>query len=85
VVRYTFTVTDFHRLPIAGLPAHPSTASKADLAHTTIGDKTAVADHVRLLGHRVSRSDVDLLGNLDGVVDLDAEVANGAFDFRMAE
>ena len=23
--RYTFTVTDFHRLPFAGLPAHPST------------------------------------------------------------
>src|SRR5712671_6758036 len=31
VVRYTFTVTDFHRLPIAGLPAHPSTASIADV------------------------------------------------------
>jgi len=26
-VRYSFTVTDFHRLPFAGLPAHPSTAS----------------------------------------------------------
>ena len=25
--RYSFTVTDFHRLPLAGLPAHPSTAS----------------------------------------------------------
>src|SRR5271166_407833 len=24
-VRYSFTVTDFHRLPLAGLPAHPST------------------------------------------------------------
>src|SRR4029077_6044595 len=30
-VRYTFTVTDFHRLPFAGLPAHPSTASTTDL------------------------------------------------------
>src|ERR1700693_4669635 len=29
-VRYTFTVTDFHRLPFAGLPAHPPTASTAD-------------------------------------------------------
>jgi hypothetical protein len=28
-VRYSFTVTDFHRLPFAGLPAHPSTASAA--------------------------------------------------------
>jgi hypothetical protein len=23
-VRYSFTATDFHRLPFAGLPAHPS-------------------------------------------------------------
>ena len=29
-VRYSFTVTDFHRLPLAGLPAHPSTPSFAD-------------------------------------------------------
>jgi hypothetical protein len=28
VVRYTFTVTDLHRLPSAGLPAHPSTTSE---------------------------------------------------------
>src|ERR1700720_2325631 len=28
-VRYSFTVTDFHRLPLAGLPAHPSTPSFA--------------------------------------------------------
>jgi hypothetical protein len=25
VARYAFTVTDLHRLPSAGLPAHPST------------------------------------------------------------
>jgi hypothetical protein len=31
-VRYSFTVTDFHRLPFAGLPAHPSTTSSADPA-----------------------------------------------------
>src|SRR3984957_19400215 len=31
-VRYSFTVTDFHRLPFAGLPAHPSTASNPDRA-----------------------------------------------------
>src|SRR5712671_3218820 len=30
-VRYTFTVTDFHRLPFAGLPAHPSTASNSEV------------------------------------------------------
>src|SRR5579862_254355 len=28
-VRYSFTVTDIHRLPFAGLPAHPSTTSKS--------------------------------------------------------
>jgi hypothetical protein len=28
-VRYSFTATDFHRLPFAGLPAHPSTTSEA--------------------------------------------------------
>jgi hypothetical protein len=30
VARYAFTVTDFHRLPSAGLPAHPSTTSGTD-------------------------------------------------------
>ena len=30
-VRYSFTVTDFHRLPLAGLPAHPSTSSRGRL------------------------------------------------------
>jgi len=29
VARYAFTVTDFHRLLSAGLPAHPSISSKA--------------------------------------------------------
>ena len=33
----------------------------------------------------LSASDVDLLGDLDSVIDLDAEVANRAFDLRMAE
>jgi hypothetical protein len=30
-------------------------------------------------------SDVDLLSDLDGVIDLDAEIANGTFDFGMSE
>ena len=34
VARYAFTVTDLHRLPSAGLPAHPSTASKGDTQPT---------------------------------------------------
>ena len=35
--------------------------------------------------YRVGASDVDLLGDLNGVVDLDAEVGDGALDLRMAE
>jgi hypothetical protein len=35
-VRYSFTVTDFHRLPFAGLPAHPSTASGAELTDENV-------------------------------------------------
>ncbi|KUO67922.1 MAG: hypothetical protein APF80_02180 [Alphaproteobacteria bacterium BRH_c36] len=33
----------------------------------------------------LSASDVDLLGDLDGVIHFDAQVANGACDFRVAE
>jgi hypothetical protein len=36
------------------------------------------------LRYRVNPSDVDLLGKLNRVIDLDAELANGAFDLRMA-
>ena len=31
-----FTVTDFHRLPSAGLPAHPSTTSESDNARSIV-------------------------------------------------
>jgi hypothetical protein len=34
---------------------------------------------------RRSISDVDFLGDLDGVVELDAEVAHGALDLGMSE
>jgi len=33
--------------------------------------------------YRVKLSDVDLLGDLDRGIDLNAEIANGALDFRM--
>jgi hypothetical protein len=35
------------------------------------------------LRYRIDTSDVDLLGNLYRIIDLDAEIANGAFDLRM--
>ena len=54
--------------------------TKADIADAGIGDKTSAADHVCLLGYRVGPSDVDLLRDLDRVIHLDAEVANGALD-----
>jgi hypothetical protein len=42
-VRYSFTVTDFHRPPFAGLPAHPSTPSAKGrfdpFAKPTINDR----------------------------------------------
>jgi hypothetical protein len=41
-VRYSFTVTDFHRLPFAGLPAHPSTASGTDSCTATLFARTKV-------------------------------------------
>lgn len=46
-----------------------------------MGDVRSAADRVSCRGYRVQRSDVDLLRYLDGILDLDAEVANGAFYF----
>jgi hypothetical protein len=43
-----------------------------------IGGDEIAADHVRSLAVSRQRSDVDLLRNLDCVIDLDAEVTNGA-------
>ena len=38
-----------------------------------------------LCGGRGAISVPTAIGDLDGVIDLDAEVANGAFDLRMSE
>ena len=54
-------------------------------APSEIGGEFAAADCVRLLGHCVRQSNIDFLRDLDGVVDLDAEVSNRAFDLRMSE
>src|SRR6202142_4349722 len=45
-VRYTFTVTDFHRLPLAGLPAHPSTASNRKWQVTSVDAASTARDRV---------------------------------------
>ena len=52
--------------------------TEADFEQPEIGDDLPVADHVCSQGYRVGPSDVDLFGNLDRVIDLDAQVANSA-------
>ena len=42
-VRYPFTVTDFYRLPFASLPAHPSTASLAEVTRSSTSLTTNLA------------------------------------------
>jgi hypothetical protein len=37
------------------------------------------------LGYRVNVSDLDLLGDLDRVIDLNTEVADRALDLRMSD
>jgi hypothetical protein len=56
-VRHSFTVTDFHRLPFAGLPAHPSTASKAAVRSSGSRIRTEVRslEPVRRIEHAAAR------------------------------
>lgn len=58
---------------------------KAAILSVSVGDASCVAGHVRNVRYRVRGSNVDLLSNFDRIVDLNAEVANSAFDLRMSE
>ena len=58
---------------------------EAAIGISAFGDPKSAAERARSQGYRVIGSDVDLLGDLDSVVDLGAEVSNGAFDLRMSE
>ena len=49
------------------------------------GDELPAADHVRYLRYLDEFSDIDFLGDLDRIIDLDAEISNGALDLRMSE
>ena len=49
------------------------------------GDELPAADRVRCLGYRDEFLDIDFLGDFDRIIDLDAEIANGAFDLRMSK
>src|SRR5262245_22361537 len=42
-----------------------------------IGGAQSAADRFRYMGHRVKWINVDLLSDLDRVIDLDAQIANG--------
>jgi hypothetical protein len=57
----------------------------AEVDRPKIGGNGDAADHVCCWGYRVGLSDIDLLGDLNGVVDLDAEIAHGALDVGMSE
>ena len=50
-----------------------------------VGDEFPAADHVRYLKYSDKFSDIDFLGDLDRIIDLDAEISNGALDLRMSE
>ena len=62
---------------------HPKPFTEADTGPLEIDDEFVATDRVRLLWYCVFRSDLDLLGDLDCVVD--AEVANGPFNLGMPE
>ena len=70
-VRYSFTVTDFHRLPLAGLPAHPSPRSRGwtygphqwrgHEKTTTIGESTrAEAIGMAVMGRKTEQTAMGL-------------------------
>jgi hypothetical protein len=52
------------------------------MIHAAIGDKATAAATSACWGI-ASVSDVNLLCDLDRVIDLNAEIANGTFDFGM--
>src|SRR5580658_5511294 len=56
-VRYSFTVTDFHRPPFAGLPAHPSTPSSTKTSEAIVAPVPRAVVWPRR--RRKSRRDVD--------------------------
>ena len=70
--------------PVYSNDDHGTVYTKAAIERVLVSDRKALADHVRLLGDRVYPSDVDLFGDLDGEVGLDADIANRALDLRMS-
>ncbi|MGE8944352.1 hypothetical protein ACO2I3_20810 [Leptospira interrogans] len=50
------------------------------ISSIAIGGAKGATDHVWSQGDRVKNSDVDLLGDLDGVIDPDTEIPHHALD-----
>ena len=63
------------------LKQHP----KADINPPWSARKWPIADQVCLSGHRINNLDVDLLGDLDRVIDLNADIPDSAFNLRVPE
>lgn len=61
---------------VGSIPIADIGVTKPETAHCAVG-------HVRSLRDRVDRSDVELLGDLDRVIDFDAKIATGALGLRV--
>ncbi len=64
---------------------HARKIPEAVIGLAMIDDGDSIADHVCCQGDRVEHSDIDLLRDLDGIIDIDTEISNGALDLRMSK
>jgi hypothetical protein len=80
-VAESYHASRFHRSKI-GVFTRPHT--KADVGSFVVGDAKTHRRPCLLLEVSRQRLDVDLLGYLYRVIDLDVEIPNGALDLRMA-
>ena len=69
--------------PLGRPRGHRPGYTKADVGETAIVDSEDYRRPCPLIGVLQQSSDIDLVGDLNGVIDLDVEVGSRAFDFRM--
>ena len=62
-----------------------SASSDADSGRLEIGDNFLAADQVRSWRYSVEASDIDLFRKFNGVINLDAKIANSTLDLGMAK
>lgn len=63
--------------------AQRSSIPIAAIVGAEIGDANGAADRVCYQGYRVTKSDLDFLCYLDGIIDLDPEIPHRALDLGM--